>query len=156
MVQAKKRPSLTVFAMIAATLLSKLLGMARGMIMAWTLADSLSAVAFTAAYRIPGAIFDFALSAAILGCFIPAYGKAKTESEKRARIFSASFLCAVTAISVLLYIAFCLSKPFADFFNIYVSSIFRFLHPMKKRFGNLLRVFGNLTFFKLNYFFISL
>lgn len=33
----------------------------------------------------------------------------------------------ITAISVLLYIAFCLSKQFADFFNIHVSSIFRFL-----------------------------
>ena len=111
MFQAKKRPSLTVLAMIAATLLSKLLGMARGMIMAWTLADSLSAVAFTAAYRIPGAIFDFVLSAAILGCFIPAYGKAKAESEKRAQVYSASFLCAVLAISVLLTVAGIISAP---------------------------------------------
>lgn len=108
---AKKRPSLTVFAMIAATLFSKFFGMVRGMIMAWTLADSLSAVAFTAAYRIPGAIFDFLLSAAILGCFIPAYGKARAESEKTARVFSASFLCAVTVIAALLSLAGIIFAP---------------------------------------------
>ena len=82
--KAEKRSSRTIFLMIAATLVSKVLGMIRSMMTAWILGDSTEAVAFAAASKIPGAIFDFLFSAAILGCFIPMYNYVKEKSEKDA------------------------------------------------------------------------
>lgn len=98
MKQGIKKSSLTIFAMIAATLLSKALGMVRGMILAWTLGDSLEAVAFTAASKIPCAVFDFLFSAAILGCFIPVYNEAKAKSEREAYEYSSAFMSAVMLV----------------------------------------------------------
>lgn len=109
MKQGIKKSSFTIFAMIAATLLSKALGMVRGMILAWTLGDSLEAVAFTAASKIPCAVFDFLFSAAILGCFIPVYNEAKAKSEKAAYAYSSAFMSAVMLLCAafsLLGIAF--------------------------------------------------
>ena len=78
--------------MISATLFAKALGLLRSMILAWTLGDSAEAVAFAAASKIPGALFDLLFSAAILACFIPAYNRAKAENEGNARAFSSAFL----------------------------------------------------------------
>ncbi len=97
-----KSSSLTVFAMIAATLISKALGMVRGMIIAWTLGDSLEAVAFTAASKIPCAVFDFLFSAAILGCFIPVYNEAKAKREKDAYRYSSVFMSVIMIICAAL------------------------------------------------------
>ena len=108
---AGKRPYRTVFAMITATLFSKLLGMARSMIMAWTLGDSVHAVAFAAASKIPGAVFDLLLSAAIVGCFIPTYNKAKEESENAAHEYSCSFLFAALSVCALLSAAGMILSP---------------------------------------------
>lgn len=88
--------------MIAATLLSKALGMVRGMILAWTLGASLEAVAFTAACKIPCAVFDFLFSASILGCFIPTYSKAKEKSAREAYEYSCAFMSAVMLICAVL------------------------------------------------------
>ncbi|MGN1095008.1 MAG: murein biosynthesis integral membrane protein MurJ [Eubacteriales bacterium] len=96
-----KKSSVTVFAMIAATLFSKALGMVRSMMTAWTLGDSIEAVAFTAASKIPCAIFDILFSAAIIGCFIPTYNIAKSKGEKEAYEFSSSFLTSALLFSAL-------------------------------------------------------
>lgn len=111
MKQGIKRSSLTVFAMIAATLLSKALGMVRGMILAWTLGASLEAVAFTAACKIPCAVFDFLFSAAILGCFIPIYSEAKEKSAKDAYEYSRAFMSAVMLICAVLALLGALFAP---------------------------------------------
>lgn len=100
--KAEKRSSRTIFFMIAATLVSKVLGMIRSMMTAWILGDSAEAVAFAAASKIPGAIFDFLFSAAILGCFIPMYNYVKEKSEKDADRYSSSFITAVMAVCAVL------------------------------------------------------
>lgn len=96
-----KRSYVTISLMIAATLFSKALGMVRGMMLAWTMGDSVEAVAFAAASKIPCAIFDLLFSAAILGCFIPVYNEARERSKKSAYEYSCAFLGAVTLVSAL-------------------------------------------------------
>lgn len=96
------RAGITVAVMIAATLLSKLLGMIRQMILASVLADSMEGVAFAAASKIPLSIFDMLFSAAVLGAFIPVYSGARIADDGRARRFSASFFTAITVITALL------------------------------------------------------
>lgn len=96
-----KRSYVTISLMIAATLLSKALGMVRGMMLAWTMGDSTEAVAFAAASKIPCAIFDLLFSAAILGCFIPIFNEARAKSEKASYEYSCSFLSAVMIICAL-------------------------------------------------------
>ncbi len=70
---AARRSALTVAAMMAATVVSKLLGMLRSVFMANAYGTSESASAFIAAYRIPNSFFDILFSAAIVGCFVPVY-----------------------------------------------------------------------------------
>ena len=63
----------TVAIMMGATVLSKLLGMLRGVLQTRTWGTTPEANAFTAASKLPLAIFDMFLSAVVLGCFIPVY-----------------------------------------------------------------------------------
>lgn len=101
----KNSAAKTVAAMIAATLLSKLLGLVRQIIFASILGDGVYAVAFAAASKITLSVFDMLFSAAILGCFIPFYSSSKSCDEKRARLFSSSFftftLIATAILSLL-------------------------------------------------------
>ena len=95
MEKTAKKAGFTVAAMILATLLSKLLGMLRQVMIASTLADSMEGVAFAAASKIPFAIFDMLFSAAVLGSFIPIYKGSLAKEPERARKFSASFLTCI-------------------------------------------------------------
>jgi len=98
----RSKPSLTIFAMIAATLFSKALGLFRSMLLAWTLGELPEAVAFAAASKIPGAFFDIFFSAAIPGAFIPHYAAAKKEGSAEAAGFAAAFSGAILAASAAL------------------------------------------------------
>ena len=99
MEKTAKKAGFTVAAMILATLLSKLLGMLRQVMIASTLADSMEGVAFAAASKIPFAIFDMLFSAAVLGSFIPIYKGSLAKEPERARKFSASFLTCIAAVT---------------------------------------------------------
>ena len=77
--------------MVFAMILSKGLGMLRGVLLANHYGINMEANAFSTASRIPLAFFDMLFSAAILGCFIPVYNSFKSEqntfdaeSEKKA------------------------------------------------------------------------
>ena len=63
----------TVGIMMGATVVSKLLGMLRGVLQTRAWGTTPQANAFTAASKLPLAVFDMFLSAAVLGCFIPVY-----------------------------------------------------------------------------------
>lgn len=101
----------TVAAMTAATIISKLLGMVRQIMLARRLGDGVYAVAFAAASKIPLSVFDMLFSAAILGCFIPFYGKALTQSKDKAdRLSSAFFSVTLTASAIIAAIGVIFSK----------------------------------------------
>lgn len=90
--KAGKKPVLTVFLMMAATLLSKLLGMLRTVLYASHYGTTPAASAFSAASRIPLTFFDLLFSAAVVGCFIPVYNSFGKEREKDASAFALTFL----------------------------------------------------------------
>ncbi len=102
---AGRRTALTVSAMMAATVLAKLLGMLRGVFMAHAYGTSGEANAFIAAYRIPNSFFDILFSAAIVGCFVPVYNSFGDGQERErgdfARIFLNFILLLTGALSAL-------------------------------------------------------
>lgn len=84
----------TVSMIIFATAFSKVLGLARNIIMAYYYGGSAEKAAFETASKIPVYSFDIFLGAAILGVFIPIYNsfnpqdeKEKTEADEFANIF---------------------------------------------------------------------
>ncbi len=91
--------STTVTVMILATLLSKALGLVRQMMTAGIFAASMEGVAFSAASKIPLAIFDMLFSTAIVGAFLPIYKGGLTSDPARAKRFSSSFFTAVTLVT---------------------------------------------------------
>lgn len=87
-----KKPIRTVAFMMGATVLSKVLGMLRSVLLASHYGTGSDAAAFSAASRIPLSFFDMLFSAAILGCFIPAYNSFAAEKRKEASDFACGFL----------------------------------------------------------------
>lgn len=90
--QTAKKTVRTVIFMMAATVLSKVLGMLRSVLLASHYGTGSAAAAFSAASRIPLSFFDMLFSTAIVGCFIPAYNSFSREKRKEASDFACGFL----------------------------------------------------------------
>lgn len=111
----KKTKSATfiVLIMIVAMLISKLLGLLRGVLLASAYGTTENATAFSAASRIPLSFFDIVFASAILGCFIPVYNSFNgKDSKKEQNEFTAiflNFLLLLTGVVSLLGIVF--AKP---------------------------------------------
>lgn len=105
-----KSPSFTVAVMIFAMLISKLLGMFRGVLLAASYDISEAATAFSAASRIPLSFFDIIFASAILGCFIPVYNSFNDKnSQAEKNVFTSvflNFLLLITGVVALLGIVF--------------------------------------------------
>lgn len=102
--------------MMGATVIAKLLGMLRGVLVANAYGTSWQANAFTAATRLPLSAFDLLLSAAILGCFIPVYNSFKESVGERgaqeADSFASVFLnFIILACGILAFIGVVFAKP---------------------------------------------
>lgn len=96
------KPIKTVAFMMGATVLSKVLGLVREMMLASAYgAGNATAEAFSAALSVPSTFFDILFSAAILGCFIPVYNSFKGNGEEADR-FACIFLNAVGLFTGLL------------------------------------------------------
>ncbi len=93
-----KKASRTVILMILFTLFAKALGMVRQILIANIFGADMAGIAFSAASKIPFAIFDMLFSTAIVGSFLPIYRGNLLKSEDAAKKFSSSFLSAVTLI----------------------------------------------------------
>lgn len=113
MEKKNKSATVTVLFMILAMIISKLLGMFRGVLLAASYGTTESATAFSAASRIPLSFFDIVFASAILGCFIPVYNSFSGNDKKREQNdFAAiylNFLLLLTGIVTLLGIVF--AKP---------------------------------------------
>ncbi len=105
-----KSASLTVAMMIVAMLISKFLGMLRGVLLAAKYDISDAATAFSAASRIPLSFFDIVFASAILGCFIPVYNSFhNNDAKKKQSEFTSiylNFLLLLTSIVAILGIIF--------------------------------------------------
>ena len=103
MKKVKKASAFTAGFMVASTLLAKLCGMLRDILMANLYGTSTdSAIAFSAASRIPLLFFDIALGTAVTSAFIPVFNEyiAKDEEEK-AFDFANCFINLIVLITVL-------------------------------------------------------
>ncbi len=98
---------------ITATLIGKVLGMARDVLLANNYGTSLYATAFIAASRIPLNFFDFALGAIIGSAFIPVFNRLYKEKGKDYSIsFSNDFLNAIILISSVMVLIGLLFTPY--------------------------------------------
>ncbi len=114
--EKKGRAFKTIGIMMGATVISKLLGMLRGVLQAGAYGTLPEANAFTAASKLPLAFFDMLLAAAVMGCFIPVYNSFKEneagknrEADRFACVFL-NFIALICGVLVLVGIIF------ADFF----------------------------------------
>lgn len=131
------KSALTVTVMMGATVVAKLLGMLRSMIMASAYGISEEAQAFTAASHIPLTLFDLAFGAAILGCFIPVYNSCGDDKIK-VRFADVFFSTVITATSFLALIGILFSDgitavmiPGADAgIKALASKLLRIMFPM--------------------------
>lgn len=98
----ERKNAFTVALMIGVTLISKLLGMLRGVFLAANYGTGIESEAFAAASKIPLTFFDLLLGAAILGCFIPAYNSFSKGREKEQDRFASSFINGVVIITVVI------------------------------------------------------
>jgi len=92
MTDKKKRSALTVAFMILAMIISKVLGMFRGVLLASSYGISEDATAFSTASRIPLSFFDIVFASAILGCFIPVYNSFSKDDSKGKNEFTSIYL----------------------------------------------------------------
>lgn len=89
-----KKPVMTVAFMMGATVLAKLLGMLRTILLALNYGTGVEASAFSLASRVPLTFFDLLFSSAILGCFIPVYNSFADDTDGASE-FASSFLAVV-------------------------------------------------------------
>ena len=104
MVKFKKASAFTAGFMVASTLLAKIFGMLRDILMANLYGTSTdAAMAFSAASRIPLLFFDIALGTAVTSAFIPVFNEylAKGE-EKKAFDFANCFINLIILITVII------------------------------------------------------
>ena len=109
MTNKKKRSGVVVAFMILAMIISKLLGMLRGVLLASAYGITEEATAFSAASRIPLSFFDIVFASAILGCFIPVYNSFSKEDEMGRNEFTSiylNFMLVLTGLISLVGIVF--------------------------------------------------
>lgn len=101
----KGKPVSTILLMMGATLLSKVLGMLRSVLMTAHYGTGVEANAFSAASHIPLTFFDLLFGAAVLGCFIPVYNSFPEEKKRDADRFACNFYNVITLAAGLLALA---------------------------------------------------
>ena len=82
-----KRIASTALIMVFVTLLAKVLGLLRDILLASTFGTGVSAAAYEAASRLPITLFDFALGGVVTAAFIPIFNELMVK-EGRAKAFA--------------------------------------------------------------------
>ncbi|MCI8331600.1 MAG: murein biosynthesis integral membrane protein MurJ [Clostridiales bacterium] len=105
MSETNTKPIRTIAFMMGATMLSKVLGLVREMMLASAYgAGNAVAEAFSGALSVPSTFFDILFSAAILGCFIPVYNSFKGNT-KEADDFAGLFFNIISLLTGVLALA---------------------------------------------------
>ena len=114
----KSKAFKTIGIMMGATVISKLLGMLRGVLQAGAYGSLPEADAFVAASKLPLAFFDMLLAAAVMGCFIPVYNSFRESGDEKngADGFACIFLNFVALIcGVLALVGILFAEPLIGF-----------------------------------------
>ena len=96
-----KKAGKTVILMVLFTLFAKALGLVRQILIAGLFGATTAGIAFSAASKIPFAIFDMLFSTAIVGSFLPIYRSGLLKGKTHAKQFSSAFLTAITLITAM-------------------------------------------------------
>lgn len=113
-----KKFKTSVFIVMAGTLLSKVLGLIREVLLAQKYGTGYISDSFILSLNIPNVIIS-AVAAAILTNYIPLFSKAEKESEERAAKFNGNLLIIffiISTILILLFMAF--TKPIVKIFAV--------------------------------------
>lgn len=113
------KPIKTVIVMMAATVIAKLLGVARSMLQTYIYGTGTEANALTQASNLSFTFFDIFLIAAITGCFIPVYNSFKQDDagKKEADDFACIFFNIILLITGLLaFLGIIFAEPIIKFF----------------------------------------
>lgn len=140
MQKAEKRIASTAILMVFVTLLSKVLGMLRDILLAQNFGTSMDAVAYEAASRLPITLFDFALGGVVTAAFIPIFNELMVkEGRQRAFAFANRYfnliLCVTVGISIC---GIVFSSPLISFLapkidgeaKAFAASLSRVMFPM--------------------------
>ena len=101
MQKAGKRIAVTAVLMVFATLLAKVLGMLRDILLAQHFGTSMDAVAYEAASRLPITLFDFALGGVVTAAFIPIFNELLVkEGRERAFAFANRYFNLILAVTL--------------------------------------------------------
>jgi len=115
-----KKTVKTVSFMMIATLLSKIAGLLRDVIIAGKYGtEGMEAVAYSYASSLPVQLFDFTLGAAVLATFIPIFnGYLENGEDKRATEFSNNFINIVVLISTVISV---LCMIFSKYIGLFIA-----------------------------------
>lgn len=106
MANATKRIAGTALIMVFVTLLAKVLGLLRDMLLASTFGTGISAAAYEAASRLPITLFDFALGGVVTAAFIPIFNELMVkEGREKAFAFANRYFNLVLIITLIICIS---------------------------------------------------
>lgn len=103
MANATKKIASTALLMVFVTLLSKVLGLLRDMLLASTFGTGVSAAAYEAASRLPITLFDFALGGVVTAAFIPIFNELMVkEGKEKAFSFANRYFNLILVITLII------------------------------------------------------
>lgn len=113
MSQQDSHTAKTVSIVMLVTLLGKVLGLVRDILLSYHYGSGMMASAFLTASRIPRVFFDVVFASAIASCFIPVYSKTlTTQGRKNADHLASSFITIIGILSLsITAVAMIFAKP---------------------------------------------
>ena len=102
----KKNGIITYLVLVSAVLLTKILGLLRGILLSQNYGTGMEASAFTAVSNLPLLLFDVTFGTAISSAFVPVFNeKLSKNGEKQADKFASNFLTIIVAFSLVISLA---------------------------------------------------
>ncbi len=102
----KKNGIITYLVLVSAVLLTKVLGLLRGILLSQNYGTGMEASAFTAVSNLPLLLFDVTFGTAISSAFVPVFNeKISKNGEKQANKFASNFLTIIVIFSLVISLA---------------------------------------------------
>lgn len=102
----KKNGIITYLVLVSAVLLTKVLGLLRGILLSQNYGTGMEASAFTAVSNLPLLLFDVTFGTAISSAFVPVFNeKISKKGDEQANRFASNFLTIIVAFSLVISLA---------------------------------------------------
>lgn len=117
---SNKKVFLSSLKMVFATLISRIFGLVREQVMAYSFGASSLTDAFLVAYRIPNLLRDLFAEGAFSSAFVPSFIKVNNKSQKEAQEFLWSLFLLLSCITLLISVLFFIFAP--DLIKVFAPS----------------------------------